>query len=357
VPDRTVDLAELRAGMEAVEPPAVDGEHRMFRLGPRWHCFTGMSVRDTERLVELSLPARFAADLDAHPVHPALLDCATSVVRDVDEPFHLPFLYRRMTVHGRLPHTVTAVVRRMPSGTGLIVADVDLVDPDGRVVVAVEGFTLRRVDPEAFLPAAEEPAAERPPAGPVDPPPAGALGIAPEHGVRILLSLIDGGVAGQVAVRPHVDGRPVPIPSAGRPETDPVAGPPPPDRLPGPPEDRLPTGPAPAASPEAALPPDAVPAAAVVGGVPAAVPGPGGPAPDTGPPTVDALRELWRQVLGIDRIGPDDDFFELGGNSLTAVELMSRIRDRYAIELSIALLFDAPTLDALARAIDTQGGR
>jgi nonribosomal peptide synthetase DhbF len=50
---------------------------------------------------------------------------------------------------------------------------------------------------------------------------------------------------------------------------------------------------------------------------------------------------------------PDDDF-DLGGNSLSAVELMSRIRDSFGIELNIAMIFDAPTLDGLTRLIDEQ---
>ena len=58
--------------------------------------------------------------------------------------------------------------------------------------------------------------------------------------------------------------------------------------------------------------------------------------------------------LGVTEIELDDDFFELGGNSMTAVELMSRIRETFGVELNIGLLFDAPTLRQLTALLQDQ---
>ncbi|HEU4558056.1 MAG TPA: amino acid adenylation domain-containing protein [Longimicrobium sp.] len=69
-------------------------------------------------------------------------------------------------------------------------------------------------------------------------------------------------------------------------------------------------------------------------------------------PTEIELADVWRDVLGVERVGAADDFFALGGHSLLAVKLASRIRQRFGRELPLAELFRSPTLRALAIAID-----
>jgi acyl transferase domain-containing protein len=76
-----------------------------------------------------------------------------------------------------------------------------------------------------------------------------------------------------------------------------------------------------------------------------------------GPPAVtDRLRRLWTEVLVEDDIAQDADFFDLGGNSLTAVELMAKVRAEFGVELGVVTLFDHPTLAALAGQIDRRVG-
>lgn len=60
------------------------------------------------------------------------------------------------------------------------------------------------------------------------------------------------------------------------------------------------------------------------------------------------LAELWAQQLGLDRVGADDDFFALGGDSLVAVQLAHIIRRALSIELPAHLLLEHPTVTALA---------
>ncbi|MEH0449373.1 thioester reductase domain-containing protein [Streptomyces sp. B21-102] len=57
---------------------------------------------------------------------------------------------------------------------------------------------------------------------------------------------------------------------------------------------------------------------------------------------------LWSELLGADRIGPDDDFFALGGNSVLAVRLLLRIREEWGVQLTLGSVFAAPTVARLA---------
>jgi non-ribosomal peptide synthetase component F/acyl carrier protein len=68
------------------------------------------------------------------------------------------------------------------------------------------------------------------------------------------------------------------------------------------------------------------------------------------------LSEILREMLDVDRVGVHDSFFELGGFSLLATLLTSRIREEFGVELSLRDVFEAPTMDQLAQLIvRTQG--
>lgn len=67
------------------------------------------------------------------------------------------------------------------------------------------------------------------------------------------------------------------------------------------------------------------------------------------------LLSLWQEVLGHDRIGIHDNFFELGGHSLLATQLISRLRERYRIELPLRELFLQPTIAGLAITLEGWG--
>ena len=130
-----------------------------------------------------------------------------------------------------------------------------------------------------------------------------ALGLPPELGGPLLLELLSARTPRQVGVRHFVDGRPSAAPPAPRSRQvpDPVAAP---------------VGPAQPAT------------------------------------TIDRLRVLWAGLLGPIDIPHDADFFDLGGNSLSAVELMTRVRAEFGVDIGIVALFDNPTLDDLTEQID-----
>jgi amino acid adenylation domain-containing protein len=66
------------------------------------------------------------------------------------------------------------------------------------------------------------------------------------------------------------------------------------------------------------------------------------------------LAEIWQDILEVDQVGVDDDFFVLGGHSLLAVRLISSIRKAFQAELPISDVFDYPTVAALATRLEIQ---
>ncbi|HYG64673.1 MAG TPA: amino acid adenylation domain-containing protein [Thermoanaerobaculia bacterium] len=76
-------------------------------------------------------------------------------------------------------------------------------------------------------------------------------------------------------------------------------------------------------------------------------------------PVAEVLAGLWTELLAVDPIGLHDDFFALGGHSLMAARLIARVRETFGVELSLRRVFEAPTLAALAAAVDAalQEGR
>ncbi|HAT9729820.1 TPA: amino acid adenylation domain-containing protein [Legionella pneumophila subsp. pneumophila] len=68
--------------------------------------------------------------------------------------------------------------------------------------------------------------------------------------------------------------------------------------------------------------------------------------------TEQLLHNIWCSVLKIDNLGIYDDFFELGGNSLSAMNIISRIREQFSLTLSVRTLFDFPTISSLSKEIE-----
>ena len=73
-------------------------------------------------------------------------------------------------------------------------------------------------------------------------------------------------------------------------------------------------------------------------------------------PAERAVAEAWAEVLGVERVSADANFFDLGGHSVLAVRAVARLRKELGVPVTLRQLFQASTLEVLAREIEGQPG-
>lgn len=285
-------------------------------FGPRWGNLRRVDYGAGEALITTVMPVEFESELQALWLHPGLLDMAIGSAQAIvpgfseAETFYVPFSYGRVLAHAPLPATAYSHVRlRDTSAADLAVFDITICDETGLGIVEIESFTMRRVPPGPSLTARRaEPHHSDPPAGESPIETALREGMLPHEGVDALDRLLAADIGPQVVATSvdleqwiaKVDSEASGIDSGG----DDASGT--------------------SAQYER---------------------------PDIGsayvPPATAVERELavmWRELLGIERVGRDDDFFDLGGQSLIAVRLFTRMRKRYSVDLALSTLFEAPTI-------------
>lgn len=321
------DLVAIRAGcLESVDPREIvkiDQTSGVLRFGPHWNNLVSVVRSPTTELVESRLPAELQVDRERFGLNPAQLDICVAVGQTlVPDGGYLPFGYEKIVVYGAMPERCFSVIRHRPDLVpGQFSSDIVVTDEDGRAVVAVDRLTMILVNDEsgALLSAANAGLAV-PVRDPIDVSDllevdGGVLTVEGLEGLRRIL-LTDPGpqvIWSAEGIHRRVD-------ASGR-------------------VDR---------------------AAVVAASVTTTAPSSGGQRPLTtamvppSTPSEAAVCELWQDSLGIDQIGIDDDFFDLGGNSLTAVQLVSRISDRFHSRLAVFELFDARTPRVLAELIDNK---
>lgn len=299
------------------------------RYGPRWAAATQTWGDGDERVARLILPERYHDDLAEHPVHPAILDNAAGVLTDwIPGRTYAPFRYRRIAVFGSLPADVSVHARFAASSDNgsMRPVDFDVYDTaTGRLLVRAEAFTGREVPKDGFRQAHE--GRGRPGASAAGRPEL----LRPDEGTTVLRQLLDHAQPPVVLV--DLTARPLAVPGIPWVDEAPEApGKEPADRV-APTAVQVPAQPSATATTVSAVPPA----------------GSAGPArPDTTEDEVtNVLRGLWCDALGVAAPDLDDDFFDLGGDSLGAVQLAARISRHFGIELGAGAIFDSPTLRAL----------
>jgi acyl carrier protein len=70
-------------------------------------------------------------------------------------------------------------------------------------------------------------------------------------------------------------------------------------------------------------------------------------------PTEQSIAEIWRGLFQVTEVTGDDDFFELGGNSLTAIKFLSRVEERFGEDVLLPeTLYEDARLGSLAKAVE-----
>lgn len=301
-----LDLEAVRSAMTPVTTESEESDRAsLVSFGPRWDAlgtvWTEPGVRDLAQ-IRLSGDGA-AAEAKAWGLHPAALDVATSFgFGHATGPF-LPLGYSRVTVHSPLPDRYWSLLTYHPESGGTISADVHLVDDTGRVLVEIEDYTLRQVQPGVV--SDETPAAEATDLVLTEPRPAA---IRPVEGARALRRILASGLTGSVLVTPR------PVAAMIAPVDD---------------------SPAETEQPGADVQGDATDGEA-----------------GEGTELERTIAQIWQRVLGVEQVGPNDDFFALGGNSLVAVQLVAEIRRATKVKLPMKALFEMPTVAQVAKGVE-----
>ncbi|HEY3568755.1 MAG TPA: SDR family NAD(P)-dependent oxidoreductase, partial [Thermoanaerobaculia bacterium] len=269
--------------------------------GPRWRSLSAAHIGVDEALIELELPPDFAADLDALGLHPALLDVATAFGGGMLSGGQmLPASYGRVRYAAPLPGSLLAHLHnpRRAEGDEELTLDVTLMTSEGEVLVEIEDFTMRRVVRRREAAASSS----RPAAG------GSADWIRPAEGVEAFRRVLSRGRFPHVVVSPLDLGRTIASlrrRAAERPTEEPAA---------------------PAAFPRPSLATEYM-------------------APATETETV--LAGIWQTVLGIERVGTRDNFFDLGGDSIIGLQIVARA-SAAGLQLTADQLFGHQTIAELA---------
>ncbi|MBO3750158.1 SDR family NAD(P)-dependent oxidoreductase [Streptosporangiaceae bacterium NEAU-GS5] len=282
-------------------------------LGPRWSSLRQIEAGVQEEIALFEAGDLVAAELDQWGVHPGLLDEAITYGIGQVEGDHLPMGYGRIRFRGPLPARFWSHVRyRDQDASGIVETTVTLFDDAGVEIASIGEFVFRKIDFTTFdaglsARAAPSTAFTR----------AGAVGIAPADGAEALRRVLATDLGAQVSVT--ATGVRAALAAAQAVTQQTVAST---------------TG-------ASGMGDAAGPAADLLDG-------------DHTPPGTElerVLSGLWQDVLGVERIGVHDDFFELGGNSLVAVQLLARIRKEAGRKIPMRTLFEEPTVARMAAAI------
>ncbi|HEY0452777.1 SDR family NAD(P)-dependent oxidoreductase [Actinophytocola sp.] len=313
-PGADLDVNGIIARCRRVDDDSSFGRGRtsMLTFGPRWKALTEHHLGDGEEIARIEAPAAAEGTGPGWVLQPALLDVATAFGRGRGEGTYLPLSYGRIVVRAPLPREFYSYLTYREGGTDdVVAADLRLVDPAGRELVSISDFVLRKVDQAAVTGGLSAGATTGSPAVATT-----SEDITPADGAeafhRSLASSLVTDLGRQVVITTY----PVAdlVARAREVTTDTIA-----TDLDG-------------AADAPLLPTDGAT-----------------------PPRTDleaTIAQVWREGLGVEVVGVDDDFFGLGGNSLVAVQLIAALRKAVGVRLPMRSLFETPTVAGLATRIE-----
>lgn len=336
-PRPTHDVAQWHETCHVEDDPEGEVDQTRLTFGPRWksierHWSSPQRANGLfDELVLLHLPEQYHGDLAEFGLHPALLDKATALGQTIisSNLAHLPFGYDRIVVRGPLPARFYSYIQHLDdTASSMIRSDITLADCNGTEIAAIKGFTMIEYD---GVPEPEPDHAGEAPDGAGETQLDAAdqmmfgmvrynerdFGIEAEDGYGLLRDILDSGVAPQIIVCP--DSFSLRLRLAAEVTRDALR--------------------------------EQIAAAPVVT---SSVSKRNLITPYTEPET-DVQRVLCgilAESLGVDMVGVDDDFFDLNGNSLVAVQVVAQIRERFQVDVTVAALFEQRTPRGVAEVVE-----
>ncbi|MEM7747013.1 MAG: SDR family NAD(P)-dependent oxidoreductase, partial [Pseudomonadota bacterium] len=331
----TVDIEALLSSTELVATEAKSTsrlqapQEKHLNFGPRWHVLREVHRDESSRLAKLSLKSDLISDLERGLlVHPALLDIATGFAMDLIEGYDpadglwVPMTYGSVRLYRPLPAAFWSRVKLNEDhdlGNDYATFNVELVDEAGDRIADIDGFTVRKLDDNLNFAdqlsdttgVQFESNQKQSEAGELSPALiklAGQVsqGITPDEGFTLLKRALATGKS-QVIVS-SMDLHALQRAAEERPEV----------------KDASTKLGRPDLASEYIAPRN---------------------------PIEEKLAGLWSGLLGIDDVGVEDNFFDLGGHSLIAVRLFRMIKKEFGCEFPMSVLFDAPTIADCAELI------
>ncbi|CUH64609.1 Beta-ketoacyl-acyl-carrier-protein synthase I [Thalassovita gelatinovora] len=325
-PDK-IDLAGIAARCGAVEMAPEGGslptpqEHHL-NFGPRWRVLNTASFGKDEGIARLILPPEFREDLNDYALHPGLLDIATGWAMQLItgyRPSHLwvPASYHRLRIFAPLQGDLFSWVRNTGKNSDegpMATFDITIAAPDGTVLLQIEGFSIRKLEGDTAFARTEAQLAEidHRPLSPAEERLQHNLsqGIRREDGAEAFFRALASGqsqiVVSSLDLHKLIEQASDTVKADSseqkfqRPELD----------------------------------------------------------QDYAAPETDVEKRLagfFQELLGVDQVGVDDSFFDLGGHSLIAVRLFAKIKKSFGTDFAISVLFEAPTIRKIAAMLPIQG--
>jgi acyl carrier protein len=260
-----------------------------------------------EGLAVFELSEEYATDLESLPWHPALLDFPMSFLSMLylDQGTYLPFNYHQLKVKAPLPRKLCSYAKLKPSDDTAkkqLAFEVLITDENGNELIEVKQFTMRRAS-EQFNSELPADAADRD----------AGHGLRSSEGIEVLERVLASCTLPQIIVSTRD------FPALSRHYQGMKAS----------------TAAETLAAAKPVISSHARPALANSYEAPRNE-------------MEETIAEIWQRVLGIANIGINDDFLDLGGDSLAALQLMSRLRETFDVEPPLAGFFESPTISSVA---------
>lgn len=279
-------------------------------LGPRWqNLLKQVNSGENEGLAYLELSEEFAADLQQFGMHPSLLDHATGLAQFAGRGQYLPLAYESLHIYAPLPAKIYSHVKHrsgISANNETVACDIAILDENGREVLAIRDYTLKRINgadiqPQSGYGKQPQVVAEQ------DRPQGANDGIFPPEGAEAfsrVLSFTGPQLAISIKDLPLVIER-----------NNSLTG----ERI--------------------------LEEIEKLQSLRAKHPRPNLPTPYVEPRNEleTTLVTLWQDILGLEQVGIYDNFFGIGGDSLLATQLISRVSKTFKVDLPLRAVFESPT--------------